>query len=96
MESRDEYINDMEGKLGKMRHEVDAVQDEIERAELTERINYNRMTSELYGMIKNAEMKLEELKSASDDNWSELKEKAEETWHELTDSAKKTLAEIKD
>jgi len=96
MNNRDEFINNMASRLEEVRRDVDSVQDDIAQSELTVRISFNRMTSELYGKIKDAEMKLEELKTAGDDNWSELKEKAEETWNELSDSAKKTLEEIKD
>ncbi len=95
MSNRDEFINDMTGRLEEVRHDVDEVQDDIGKSDLTERISFNRMTSELYGRIKDIEMTLEELKSASEESWSKLSKKAEEAWHELESSARETLQEIR-
>jgi len=96
MSSKDQFIEDMEKKLDEMRHKVDAVQNDVEKAELVERINYNRMTSELYGKIKDAQMKTDELKMASEENWSKLKSKAEKTWAELEESARDVIEKIKE
>jgi chromosome segregation ATPase len=80
MEDRRAYVGKLEAQLRQDKAAVEGLKAEAERAEGTNKIQYQTRIEDLLSQIEAVEHKIEELKHSKEEAWEGLKEGIESAW----------------
>lgn len=89
MDDKNAYRQKLEARLDQWRAEIDRLQAKAAEADADARIEYDRQIEDLRGRQADAQSRLEEFDSASDEAWTDLKGGIEQAWNDLGTAVKK-------
>jgi len=95
MENREEYQGKMEAQLSEWGAELDKLTVRADKAKADTKQGYHDQIEALRSKQASIQVKLQELKTSSDDAWGDLKEGLDHSWAQTKDAFTKAIARFK-
>ena len=88
MTRKDEYVQKLHTKLDEWSAEIDKLKAKADKAGAESRIEYQNQIKNLQQRRREAEKKVDELRSAGEGAWEDLKAGAELAWDAMEEAVK--------
>ena len=95
MTRKDEYVQKLHAKLDEWSAEIDKLQAKADKAGAESRIEYQNQIKNLQQRRREADKKLDELRSAGEGAWEDLKAGAELAWGAMEEAVKSARSKFK-
>ena len=95
MTRKDEYVQKLHAKLDEWSAEIDKLKAKADKAEAESRIEYQNQIKNLQQRRREADKKLDELRSAGEGAWEDLKAGAELAWGAMEEAVKSARSKFK-
>ena len=95
MDPRETYQKRIKTQLNKWKTKIDQLKTQVEKAGLDAKLKYQEHIPTLHVKVEEAERKLEELRTASEETWENVKASAEYAWGELRRAAESAVSKLR-
>ncbi|MEZ5792833.1 MAG: hypothetical protein R3D34_19260 [Nitratireductor sp.] len=92
MTSKEAYVEKIQARLNQWDSEIENLKAKAAEAGADARIKYEKQVAELQEKQKDAQGKLDELRSSGGDAWQDLKVGVESAWTSLESATKKAIS----
>lgn len=95
MSDRDAYVQKMKAKLDEWNAEIDRLAAKASQAQADARLKYNEEIDNLKKQREEADRRMRELQSSSEEAWNSVREGMEAAWDRMNNALKDAVSRFK-